>query len=273
MPELPEVETIRRDLEKELVGDRILALKTDTPKLFRPSFETVLKGVVGKTIRAVSRQAKLLYFTLDDDSYLAVHLKMTGRLLIRGVKEPRDEWERASFAFSSGKDLRFSDLRKFGYIQYLTEDELQSILLKYGPEPLKDLTFEDLKAAVSGRRRPIKALLLDQSLISGVGNIYANEALFRAKINPMKEGLALDDKEIALLYATLNDVIREAIASRGTTANDDKYVDAYGQKGHFQEKLLVYGRQNKPCPGCGATIKRVTLGGRGTFFCPKCQVL
>jgi len=272
MPELPEVETIRCDLEKVLVGKKILGVETDAEKLFSPSFKEVLKGVAGQTIKAVGRQAKLLYFSLSNSQYLLVHLKMTGRLLVREKGTPCDEWQHATFVLEGGKELRFADLRLFGYLKLVdSTQKLGEVLGEYGPEPLKDMSLEDFRSAVKGRRKPIKLMLMDQAVISGVGNIYANEALFEAGIDPRRQAASLTDKETSLLFAGIEKVLTEGLHYRGTTANDDKYVDAYGKKGQYQEHLRVYGREGLPCPKCQGKIQRIALGGRGTFFCPACQ--
>jgi len=271
MPELPEVETIRRDLEKDLVSRQIRGLETSSPKLFQPSFEAVLAGVIGQQVTGVGRQAKLLYLSLSNSQYLLVHLKMTGRLLLREKGAPKDEFQRATFLLDNGHELRFADMRLFGYLKLVDQLELEKILAGYGPEPLKNWTAEDFKEAVKGRRKPIKVLLLDQELISGVGNIYANEALFRAGIDPRKMAGDLTEEEVSLLFGAVESVLAEALQYRGTTADDDKYVDAHGHKGQFQDRLQVYRREGQPCLKCGSQIARLKLGGRGTFYCPHCQ--
>jgi len=272
MPELPEVETIKNDLEKTLVGKKILGVETDSPKQIQPSLVIVQKAVAGTTIKKIQRRAKLLQIFLSNNKILVAHLKLTGRLLVRKAEEPKDEWQHAVFRLGESLELRFCDLRKFGWIR-LMEDEkkLEGLLSEFGPEPFTpEFTLEKFRDILSKWGRPIKLLLMDQKKIAGVGNIYANEALFLAGIAPHKRANSLSLKEQSKLYETLEQVLKEGIEYRG--ASDQAYLDAFGQKGQYQEHFRVYGRVGKPCPNqCGGNIKRMTLGGRGTFFCPKCQ--
>lgn len=275
MPELPEVETIRLDLQKALVGKRILGVWTDSPKQLQPSPQIVEKNVVGATIKEVKRRAKLLQLYLANGKILAVHLKLTGRLLIRKQGAPKDDWQHAIFKLSGGWELRFADLRKFGWVKLVeNEKELEKLLSEFGPEPLTaEFTLEKFKDILSRWGRPIKLLLMDQQKIAGVGNIYANEALFLAGIAPHKRARDLAQKEpekVKKLYEALALVLKEGIKYRG--ASDQTYLDAFGQKGSYQEHFRVYAREGKPCINkCGGTVRRMTIGGRGTFFCPKCQ--
>ncbi|MDP2874226.1 MAG: bifunctional DNA-formamidopyrimidine glycosylase/DNA-(apurinic or apyrimidinic site) lyase [bacterium] len=271
MPELPEVETIRRDLEKAIVGRKILGITTDAEKLFSPSFKAVSAGVNGQKIIAIGRRAKLLHLSLGNHLYLLIHLKMTGRLLLRKKGDPRDEFQHVVFILGGGEELRFADMRLFGYLKLVGEEEFKKILGEYGPEPLLDMNLADFRGILQGRSKPVKLLLLDQELISGIGNIYANEALFVAGIDPRRKADSLSEKETSRLFSAIEKVLSEGLHYRGTTASDDKYVDAYGKKGHYQDHLRVYGHGGLPCPKCRGKIQRVTLGGRGTFFCPACQ--
>ena len=195
MPELPEVETIRRQLDKELTGFTIVSAKTDWEKSFRPSFRVVSQAIIGKRIESIDRQAKLLIFNLSGGLALLFHLKLTGRLLVRKPSNPPDEFTRSVFTLrmpnlnSSGPgsslELRFADARKFGFVKLITDQkEMVDLLQGYGPEPLKDLTLEKFRRIIGGLSRPIKLTLLDQEKISGMGNIYANDALWLAKIKP-----------------------------------------------------------------------------------------
>lgn len=283
MPELPEVETIKKDLNKVLAEKEILGVETDSPKQVQPSLAVVKKAIIGATIQKIERRAKLLQIFLDNGKILVVHLKLTGRLLVRKVGVPKDEWQHAVFKLSDGWELRFCDLRKFGWIKLVEDEkELEKLLAKFGPEPFviprqaRDssgqalLTLEKFKEILSKWGRPIKILLMDQEKIAGVGNIYANEALFLAGVAPHKRANSLSLKEQSRLYETLEQVLKEGIKYRG--ASDQAYLDAFGQKGHYQEHFRVYGQAGKPClNNCGGVIRRMTLGGRGTFFCPECQ--
>lgn len=278
MPELPEVETIRQDLNQLIVGKKICNIESDSPKQIQPSLEAVRKAVVGVKIKSVGRRAKLIQIFLDNGKILVAHLKLTGRLLVRKEDAPKDQWQHVVFRLGErGKgegeslELRFCDLRKFGWIRLIgNEKELEKLLAEFGPEPLDDLTLEKFKEILSRKGIPIKLVLMDQKEIAGVGNIYANEALFLAGIDPKRPARSLSLREQSKLYEALEQVLKEGIKYRG--ASDNSYLDAQGRKGHYQEHFRVYAQAGQPCPGsCGEKIKRITLGGRGTFFCPACQ--
>lgn len=269
MPELPEVETIRRGLNKELQGKKILELWWDAPKMLQPSAEQVKKAVVGQTFEQVERRAKLLIFHLSNGQRLLIHLKLSGRLLFRDGKDPADDYVHVKFVLSGGKELRFAEARKFGYVKLVDEAALQEILGEYGPEPFDDLTLEKFREVIGKRKIAIKKLLMDQKVISGVGNIYANDALWLAQIHPGRLASSLTAAETQRLFAAIESVLKEGLATGG--ASDQWYRNAYGGEGHYQEHFKVYGRVGEPCPKCGGVIEREVLGGRGTFFCPKCQ--
>jgi len=279
MPELPEVETIRQDLNKLIVGKKICNIESDSPKQIQPSLEAVKKAVVGAEIKSVGRRAKLIQIFLDNGKILAIHLKLTGRLLVRKEGASEDQWQHVVFKMTTDNrgqraedlELRFCDLRKFGWIRLIEdEQQLEKLLSEFGPEPLDDLTLEKFKEILSRKGMPIKPVLMDQKEIAGVGNIYANEALFLAGIDPKRPAKSLDPSEQSKLYEALEQVLKEGIKYRG--ASDNSYLDAQGRKGYYQEHFRVYAQAGRPCPNkCGGKIKRITLGGRGTFFCPKCQ--
>lgn len=271
MPELPEVETIRQDLQKLIVGKKIVAIETDSPKQVQPSLSVVTQAIVGTKILKIERRAKLLQIFLDNGRILIVHLKLTGRLLYRRKNDKEDQWTHVVISFSDETQLRFADSRKFGWIKLIEDEkELQKILASFGPEPLNDLTLAEFKQILKKNSRPIKIILMDQTKISGIGNIYACEALFLAKIDPRRPAKSLQDKEAEKLLTKIEAVLRLGLKYRG--ASDQDYLDAYGQKGAYQEHFLVYGKNGKPCPNsCGGKIKRIVLGGRGTFYCPACQ--
>lgn len=288
MPELPEVETIKRDLTKLIVGKKILDITTDSAKQVQPSLAVVKKAVVGTTIKAIKRKAKFLQVFLDNKEILGIHLKMTGRLLVRKKGAPKDDWQHVTVNLKSqiskvktatgdsklssqGElELRFCDLRKFGWIKLVkNKRELEKILSEYGPEPMDDLSFSVFKKVLSSSRRAVKLVLMDQKKISGVGNIYANDALFLAKIDPRRPADKVTEKEAKKLYQAMEKVLQAGIKYRG--ASDQYYLDARGKKGAYQEHFLVYGRTGKKCFGCQGKVKRIKIGGRGTFFCPACQ--
>ncbi len=274
MPELPEVETIRRQLDSDLKGFTILKVTTDWAKSFRPSFETVAKTITGKKIIGVDRQAKLLIFQLTGGFKILFHLKLTGRLFVRPMGFTSDDYTRSTFFLKKGrmeKELRFTDARKFGFVRLIEDEtEMAKLLEEYGPEPFKDLTLEKFTALVKKSPQPVKTVLLDQKKISGVGNIYANDALWQAKINPKKPAKTLTTGNIHTLYLAILSVLKKGLKYGG--ASDQWYRQAHGEEGKYQEHFLTYGRTGLPCSRCQTLIKRSVIGGRGTFYCPRCQV-
>lgn len=280
VPELPEVETIRRDLDRELRGLTFEGVETNTPKMVRPTPKDFEKALKGEKFVAVRRRAKLLIFELDGREFVA-HLKLTGRLLLRKAGDPPDEFLRAVFHLSGGKslpaerrELRFADLRKFGYVRLLKDkEELKNLLAEFGPEPFDDLTKEKFREILTKSRRRLKDILMDQKTISGVGNIYANDALWLAKLHPESRGNRLTTAQADALYEAVLEVLQRSLKRRGASDRPG-YRDIFGNKGSYQEHFLAYQRTGKPCPrGDGGKIERRTIGGRGTFFCPKCQKL
>jgi len=270
MPELPEVETIRRDLEKLIVGKKVLDIETNSPKQVQPSLEVVKKAIVGTTIKKVQRRAKVLQLFFSNDAIIIVHLKLTGRLLVRNKSDRPDDWQHITVSLDGGKELRFADARKFGWFRLVKDEkELQKILKEFGPEPFDDLNLSVFKKILSSTSQPVKIILMDQQKIAGVGNIYANEALFLAGIDPRRAANKVSEKETEKLYHSLEEVLKAGLRYRG--ASDQYYLDALGQKGAYQEHFLVYGRQGQKCPNCSGLIKRIAVGGRGTFYCPACQ--
>ncbi|MFH1239398.1 MAG: DNA-formamidopyrimidine glycosylase [bacterium] len=267
MPELPEVETIRRDLEKELIGLKIKDVKINVPKVIKdPTPQTFRKEIVGKEFQHILRRGKNLILTLSASKQLLIHLKMTGQL-IYGDEQPQS---RVCFILSNGRYLNFNDVRLFGSIRLVSDWEKAKGIADLGPEPLEaDFTFETFKKILSGKKTKIKPLLMDQSFIAGIGNIYAQEALFRAGIHPERPASSLRDKEIKDLFSQIRGVLNEAIKYRGSSIDD--YVDAQGKKGGFEERLQVYGWEGRSCCRCNTAIKKIELGGRGTCFCPGCQ--
>lgn len=275
MPELPEVETVRRSLLKRVVGQRIASLQIgDYPAVLgsdRP--EDVRARLVGRTVLGIRRRAKYLIIDLDDDTALVVHLRMTGRLSLVPHDEPPLRHERLAIAFESGLDLRFSDQRKFGRVTHLHHEDLDRLEQRLGLEPLTpDFSPTWLAERLQRRKGKIKAVLLDQHLIGGLGNIYADEALFRAGIHPERAANSLDAAELQRLHRDIRGVLRAAVNRRGTTLSD--FEDADGNAGRYGGKLQVYGRGGKGiCPRCGTPLERTIVGGRGSSFCPQCQPL
>lgn len=269
MPELPEVETIRRDLSSLIVGRKILAVTTDSPKQVKPSLDEVKKAVLGEKIEDVKRRAKLLLIYLSGGKILAVHLKLTGRLLVRQKGVPKDNWQHVTLILSGGKELRFADARKFGWIKLVGKGQIQKLLDEFGPEPLDGLNSKLFQKILASSGRAVKIVLMDQKKVSGIGNIYACDALNLAKINPKKPARELTGKEAESLFRAVERVLKAGIAYRG--ASDQYYLDALGHKGAYQEHFLVYNRAGKKCFNCGGEIKKIRLGGRGTYFCSFCQ--
>lgn len=273
MPELPEVETIRRDLNKELKDRKIVGLKFyDWDKMLRPSPEAVKKAVEGKKIKDFGRRAKLLLMHLDDHgTTIALHLKLSGQLILRKQSDPPDRFTHIVLELDNGKELRFNDLRKFGFMKEIkNKEDLEKLLSEFGPEPLTDeFTFETFKEVVCKSSRAIKTVIMDQSKIAGVGNIYADEALWRAKIHPEKPASKLSEKELKSLFDEIIFVIKQGIEDRGTSV--DQYLDAHGEEGEHARNLKVFRQNKKPCPRCKTIITKIKVGGRGTHYCPKCQ--
>jgi formamidopyrimidine-DNA glycosylase len=297
MPELPEVETIRRDLAASIAGQEISAVKLLFLKTAKNKAAFFVGALEGHKVEEVGRTGKLLILkikkkgTEKTQNYLLVHLKMTGQLiLVAGVKkiggghslggnsfadsvggELPNKYTRAIIEFYGGAKLFFNDLRKFGYLKIVNEEELTRVLVAgYGPEPLTSgFSPAYLSAKLKNKKKNIKAFLLDQKIIAGLGNIYVDESLFLAGIKPMRVASSLKALEIKKLYQEINKVIKKAIASRGTTFNN--YVDSAGKKGNFSRLLKVYGRGKLPCPKCQRPLIKTKLAGRGTHYCDYCQ--
>ncbi len=272
MPELPEVETVVRGLRPRLVGRTITHMTISwTRTIHSPAPDEFISLVAGQTVVDVSRRAKYIVISLTDMTLL-VHLKMTGRLYIvpKSASDEADKWVRAVFDLDNDQQLRFSDSRKFGKL-YLTTDP-QTFFAPIGPEPLSDdFTIPDFSARLNHHHKAIKALLLDQSFIAGVGNIYADEALFRANIHPQTPANRLSEAQIALLHQSIREALQMGIDHEGASINWYRKPD--GTKGESQDHFLVYGRENQPCVVCGTSIHKIRVAQRGTHFCPNCQIL
>ncbi|MDE2750783.1 MAG: bifunctional DNA-formamidopyrimidine glycosylase/DNA-(apurinic or apyrimidinic site) lyase [Chloroflexota bacterium] len=270
MPELPEVETVVRGLREALIGRWIEDMWQDWPAtIHSPAPDEFAARVSGQRVRALNRRGKYILIALDFDT-LVIHLKMSGRLYVTNTDEEHeaDRWVHVRFDLDNGQQLRFSDLRKFGRV-YLTDD-VGSLLGHLGPEPLSDeFTLAVFRAGMKGRRRAIKSLLMEQEFIAGIGNIYADEALFRASIHPATPVHLLTDKDSQRLHQTIRDALRAGIEHEGASINWYRKPD--GGKGESQDYFYVYGRANLPCRRCGAVINKIRVGQRGTHFCPQCQ--
>ena len=269
MPELPEVEVIARGLDATLAGRTVVSV--EVPGLTRLSepADTLVPKIVGRTVVRAYRRAKVLLIEMDDGSTLVFHLKMTGRV-VHGPKRAPQKHDRILFDLDDGTQLVFSDMRKFGYVRSFTPAELAEwdFLKRAGPEPLETVP-EDLASRIVGRRSAVKALLLNQCVVAGIGNIYADESLFRAGLHPETRGNRMGRAKAVELCAHLQDVLRLAIRENGSSISD--YVNANGDAGAFQNSFNVYGRKGDPCTHCGSTLKAVKVAGRTSTFCPKCQ--
>ncbi|MGE5425825.1 MAG: bifunctional DNA-formamidopyrimidine glycosylase/DNA-(apurinic or apyrimidinic site) lyase [Bacillota bacterium] len=294
MPELPEVETVRRDLIKYLVGRRFFSTKIYDFKNVAPGAAFLARYLKGAKVLGLRRRGKLLIIDLDKegnrDRHLLIHLKMTGQLVYRQGKDIKagghslggtsisemtggflpNKHTRAVFAFEGGAYLYFNDLRKFGYIKLSTDEELEKIISAgYGPEPGEKEFSVSYLSSILKRKAPVKAVILNQKLIAGLGNIYADESLFAAKIDPSRSASSLKDGEIRELHRAIVNIIRKAVKARGTTFRN--YVDAFGKKGKFSSFLNVYQRSGQKCPRCGRKILKKRVAGRGTHYCAHCQ--
>lgn len=287
MPELPEVETIRRQLEKEIKDATIKNIVVRNVKPFNVSAKKFIAAVRGAKIKEVGRRAKLLllYLTpsavssptpaghIRGSSVLLFHLKMTGRMLLAAKNEPPTKHTHVVFELSGTRNLFFEDYRKFGFIKLLEEKDLEKYLESqgYGPEPLSaKFNYKILKECLlAHKNKKIKQILMEQACIAGIGNIYAAEICFYAGVRPDRKIVDINEAEFKKIFDGTKKILKSAIVSRGTSA--DAYVDAYGKQGEFVPKLKVYGREGKKCIRCGGVIRKEKLAGRGTYWCPKCQ--
>lgn len=265
MPELPEVETIKRELEKAVLGKKITGVYVHDARVIRePAPEKFQKGLTGSVIKNILRKAKVLILELSNGKSLVIHLKMTGQLVYPGDEKRA----RVSFHLSDGKILDFNDQRLFAELRLLDDWRSLKFIQGLGPEPF-DISADKFKEMLTAKKTKIKPLLMDQAFISGVGNLYAAEALFRARIHPARPAQSLSDKEKELLFKEIRDTLSEAIKYKGSSV--DQYVQLTGGPGNYVKYHKVYDRVGKPCIACKTPIKRISLGGRGTYFCPKCQ--
>ena len=272
MPELPEVETVVRGLRTPLIGHTVQGLWYDWGRtIHSPDPVEFAARITGQTFRAVNRRAKYILCELDTD-ILVVHLKMTGRLYVvpDDSIHDADRWVHFRLQLDGGQQLRFSDARKFGKV-YLTDD-INSITGKLGPEPLQDdFTAAALQQRLAGRQKVLKALLLDQTFIAGVGKIYADEALFRAGIHPLRRSDTLTADEITHLHGTIRAALAAGIQHEGASISWYRKPD--GTPGESQKHFYVYGRDGEPCATCGHPIEKIRVAQRGTHYCPVCQPL
>jgi formamidopyrimidine-DNA glycosylase len=271
MPELPEVETIRRQIEPAIVGRAIESVEVLDERWTRPiDPREVERALVGRRIEAVERRGKYLLLRLDADRTLAMHLRMTGNLLLT-EPDAKPAHLRASIVLDDGTRLLFTDARRFGQAVVLEGDGLDDYFAsRLGVEPLSAaLTAKELCRLASGRRAPLKSFLLNQAGVAGIGNIYADEALHRAALHPLSPAGSMKPEDCERLRGGIVATLEAGLRSGGASVDD--YRDARGERGAMQDEFLVHTREGKPCPRCGAEIRRIVVAGRSTYFCPSCQ--
>lgn len=267
MPELPEVETIRRGLEKKILGKKVNRVEINTDRMIKkPSPKRFKKEVEGKIFKQVIRRGKYLILALSSGKKIVIHLRMTGQL----IYGKRDTKNRVSFLLSDGKYLNLNDKRHLGEIRLVENWRKIPSIAKIGKEPLEDsFTLKVFSEMLNKKKAKIKPLLMNQEFLAGLGNIYAQEALFRAKIHPERHAHRLKRDEVKSLFSEIKKVLKKAIDYKGSSLSS--YVDAEGRRGSFRSHLRVYGWEGEPCVKCKTPLKFIKLGGRGTTFCPKCQ--
>jgi len=289
MPELPEVQTIVNDLNKKVIGETIQDVWSDWKKMIKlpKSYEEFRRELIGRKIKGARRKSKNILLDLSGDYIILIHQKMTGHLLfgkwkiISGKMAPQTEGELQEkvnnyihfvLTFKSGNMLALSDLRKFAKIVLGPKKEIENLpeLKKLGPELLdNNFTFNKFLWALSGKKGKIKQLLMNQEIISGIGNIYSDEILWEAKIHPISKLEKLKKEQLLKIYLDIKKVLKKSIKLRGNSTSD--YRDIYGRRGHYQEIENVYQREDEPCYRCKTKIKRIKIGGRSAHFCPRCQ--
>lgn len=270
MPELPEVETVRQVLRKNIIGQEIAGIDVHYEKMIHGiGVDEFKKALIGKKIKEIYRLGKYLYFELDDDLYLISHLRMEGKYYLKDSSLPKEKHEHIIFRFNNEMTLRYDDTRKFGVMELRNKDNL------FTTHPLSDLGPEAYEvtpmhlANTLKRKAPIKTLLLDQSIVAGIGNIYADEICFMAQINPNTLGINLTFDDCQRISDASKTVIERAIKAGGTTIRS--YTSSLGVTGRFQLELNVHTKVGKPCPKCQTSILKTKIGGRGTYYCPNCQ--
>lgn len=273
MPELPEVETVRRTLNLLVAGKTIEHVTVRLPRIIRKPDDPdrFAAELAGRTIRTIERRGKFLRFLLDD-LVLVSHLRMEGRYGVYRRDEPEEKHTHVIFRFTDETELRYKDVRQFGTMHLFSpgEDLASPPLSKLGPEPLEpSFTLRAFRRLLAGRQTAIKPLLLNQEVLAGLGNIYVDEALFRARIHPERPVGALTAAEQKRLHEAIVTTLREAVEAGGSSIKS--YVNGQGEMGMFQHRLQVYGRKGEPCSACGTPIEKTVVAGRGTHFCPRCQ--
>jgi formamidopyrimidine-DNA glycosylase len=280
MPELPEVETIRRDLHRKIKDKEIKFVTVNTPKIVKePPISEFCTQIEGKVFKNINRRGKYLVIELDSGKKLVIHLGMTGLLIYPFNEDSKKiinvKHNHLVFTFIDGTKLIFNDVRKFGKIYLVSNLNKIKGMAKLGLDPLDDCFKEEIFVQILNKKKKskIKSFLMNQEFITGLGNIYVNEVLYRANIHPLRKISSLHKEEIGNLYQQIKLVLNEAIKSGGSTVADEAYLNTDGEKGKFAEKLQVYARKGEPCVKCGHSIDVVRIEGRSSFICPQCQKL
>jgi formamidopyrimidine-DNA glycosylase len=272
MPELPEVETVARGLRDHVAGRTITGVLVLWKKTVQaPDPAQFALALAGRTIVSAGRRGKYLLLALDNGSNMTIHLRMTGRLFILPTGTAAEPHTRIIWTLSGGHELHFVDPRKFGRVALLDSAALQSLHTRLGPEPLDDLSAEELGQRLARHRVAIKSALLNQSILAGIGNIYADEALYLAGISPKRPANSLSGEEVLRLHTAIRQILATAIDRHGTTLGDEQFKGLEGHMGENQGYLAVFRRTGQPCARCNAPVERIRLGGRSTHFCPQCQ--
>ena len=279
MPELPEVETIKRDLDREVVGKRLKSVEVSGMRSIRrhPNKKHFIAKLEGHKISGVERRGKYLVLRLDSGDVLVAHLGMSGQLLrARGGKDPVDKHTHVVFTFTQGGQMRFIDPRTFGELFVTTPDELEAQvpeLAHLGFDPVDDMmSWTRFGELLTARKGKLKTLLMDQRFVAGIGNIYSDEILFAAGLRYDRSSDSLSSQEVRRLYRAMVETLQEAIKHRGSSLADQQYRDLFGEPGEFQTLHKVYDREGQACRRCRSTIVRVKVNGRSSFLCPQCQV-
>jgi formamidopyrimidine-DNA glycosylase len=269
MPELPEVETVRRSLQRLIANLPIASVQVREPRLRKPLAPDFAIALTGRTIQQIERRGKYLNIRLDNDLIWLVHLGMTGQLLVSDPQEPLRTHDHIVIMLGNGRCLRYNDTRRFGLMAVGRQEDIEA-QMALGVEPLSPgFSSRYLSEKLRQTQRTIKDIIMDQRVVAGVGNIYASELLFRAGVRPGRVAASLDPSEVERIVNATKAVLREAIQHKGSSISD--YLDGEGRPGSFQERFRVYDQAEKPCQSCKTLIQRETQGGRSSFFCPRCQ--
>ncbi len=269
MPELPEVETIRRDLAQEIPKARVISIEVLDARVVRQPVRTFRQRIIGRRFEDVLRRGKALIFPLDSGGSLVIQPMMTGQIVFGAGLEPARD-TKVIFRLSGNKALFYNDQRTFGRVLVVKDLAEVGYFNILGPEPLEaDFNVTYMRGMFRGRKRPVKNTLMDHTFVAGIGNIYACEILYRSCVSPKRAARRLTGGQIAAVHKNTVEILKEAIAYRGSSMRN--YRDGYGQEGGFRNRIQVYARQGEPCLSCGAPIKRIVQAGRSTFYCSKCQ--